>query len=119
MTTTYRDEVRGRTGENQQQQGSTSEGIQHPLLLAALLGQRRSEEGIQFPLLLAALMKRRGEEEGTQFPLLLAALMKRRGAEEGMGSIAPILFMMKRHQQVEEEVEPLVWASVLSGQNAQ
>ncbi|MEU6646469.1 hypothetical protein ABZ863_28535, partial [Saccharomonospora sp. NPDC046836] len=40
--------------------------IEHPLLLAALLGRReeRGESLIEHPLLLAALMRRRHEERG-------------------------------------------------------
>src|SRR5713101_1401778 len=61
MTTTARERIRERAGEEQggEEQEETFGGI-HPLLLAALMGRRREGEGIH-PLLLATLMARRGE----------------------------------------------------------
>ena len=66
--------------EPQVQDGEEREGIEHPLLLAALLARREEGEGIEHPLLLAALLRRReeGEERRDEIhPLLLAALLAR------------------------------------------
>ena len=95
MTTTYRDEVRGRTADTQQQQGgfeqeSSFEGI-FPILLAAMASRRQEQEGIH-PLLIAALMARRQEREGGIAPILLAALVARHREQEEQGEgIHPLL----------------------------
>src|SRR5260221_10551021 len=73
MTTTARERIRERAGEEQGGEEEETFGGIHPLLLAALMGRRggREEgEGIQHPLVLAALMSRRREGEERQ-PLLL------------------------------------------------
>jgi hypothetical protein len=66
MTTTARERIRERAGEEQggEEQEETFGGI-HPLLLAALMGRREEREegeGIS-PLVLAAMMSRRKEKE--------------------------------------------------------
>jgi uridine kinase len=86
-------------------EGEEERGIEHPLLLAALM-RRRHERGngiLDHPIILAALLRRhRGEEEehGIEHPLLLAALMRRRH-EHGNGILDhPIILaaLARRHR---------------------
>ena len=81
MTTTYR----GSTGGVQQQQGGSGqesgfEGIEFPLLFAALMRRRRDrgDRIMDHPLMLAALMRRRDEDGDTMIenPMMLAALAR-------------------------------------------
>src|SRR6266496_2304023 len=107
MTTTARERIRERAGEEQGGEEEETFGGIHPLLLAALMGRRRGREegeGIH-PLLLATLLSRRKEREegeGIQHPLVLAALMARR-RERGEG-IHPLLLatLMARRKEREE-----------------
>jgi hypothetical protein len=83
MTTTVRERMRERAGEEQGGEEEETFGGIHPLLLATLLSRRREGEGIS-PLVLAALMARRRErEEGEGIsPLVLATLISRRKERE-------------------------------------
>jgi len=64
MTTTARERIRERAGEEEGGEEEETFGGIHPLLLAALMSRRKEREegeGIQHPLVLAALMARRRE----------------------------------------------------------
>src|SRR6266699_182017 len=103
MTTTARERIRERAGEEQGGEEEETFGGIHPLLLAALMGRRRGREegeGIQHPLVLAALMARRRErEEGEGIsPLVLATLLSRR----------------EEREEDEEGISPFVLATLLS-----
>ena len=107
--------------ETQGTEAPEREGIEHPLLLAALL-RRRRERGdslVEHPLLLAALMRRRGEDddEGIEHPLLLAALMRRRGEDDDEGIEHPLLLaalMRRRRERGDSLVEhPLLLAALM------
>ena len=88
ITTTARERIRERAGEEQGGEEKETLGGIHPLLLATLLSLRKEREegeGIQHPLVLATLLSRRKEREegeGIQHPLVLAALMSRREERE-------------------------------------
>ncbi|HZU66434.1 MAG TPA: hypothetical protein VFA09_04080 [Ktedonobacteraceae bacterium] len=118
MTTTYREDVRGRTDQAQQQDGFGQKSFEDilPVLLTTMVARQREEVGIQHPLLLATLLSRRWEEGGIQHPLLLAALLSHRREEMGVGGIAPFLLMnvMKRSQQGENIVPFLVAHAIAS-----
>src|SRR5260221_21585 len=111
MTTTARERIRERAGEEQGGEEEETFGGIHPLLLAALMarrGGREEGEGIKHPFGLAALMARRGEGEGIQHPLVLAALMARRGErEEDEEGISPFVLatLLSRRGEREKEKE--------------
>jgi len=71
------------------------------VVLATLLGHRRQEEQV-----------------GSIAPILFM-LLNRRQQEDQVSTIVPLLFMMatKYRQPVEEGIDPIFLASVLSGQN--
>ena len=83
--------------------GDEERGIEHPLLLAMLMRNRRGESEeespIEHPLLLAMLMRRRrgGSDAMIEHPLLLAMLMRRRRGEGGLGDSALAGALLGRH----------------------
>src|SRR6266700_1036584 len=122
MTTTARERIRERAGEEHGGGEEETFGGIHPLLVAALMGRRRGREegeGIQHPLVLAALMARRRERGEGIHPLLLATLMARRKErEEGEGIQHPLVLaalMARRGEREEGEgISPFVLATLLS-----